>query len=78
MAEQSAAAKILDLKPEQVIVHTLFLGGGFGRRANPTSDSVSEAVHVAKESGEFITLKANTTIINGVNAPGNCRDLTLR
>jgi len=42
------AAQITGLKPEQVEVHTTFLGGGFGRRANPTSDFVSEAVHVAK------------------------------
>ena len=39
------------LKPEQVEIHTTFLGGGFGRRANPTSDFVSEAVHVAKAAG---------------------------
>jgi isoquinoline 1-oxidoreductase subunit beta len=56
MAEQSAAAKILNLKTEQVTVHTLFLGGGFGRRANPSSDFVSEAVHVANESGLFIKM----------------------
>jgi isoquinoline 1-oxidoreductase subunit beta len=46
--DQAAAAKIAGLKPEQVQVHTLFLGGGFGRRANPNSDFVSEAVHLAK------------------------------
>jgi len=40
--------KITGLKPEQVEIHTQFLGGGFGRRANPTSDFVSEAVYVAK------------------------------
>ena len=32
-------------------LHTVFLGGGFGRRANPASDFVTEAVHVAKASG---------------------------
>ena len=46
--DQTAAAKILGLKPEQVKIHTLFLGGGFGRRANPAADFVSEAVQVAK------------------------------
>jgi len=46
--DQRLAAQITGLKPEQVAVHTTFLGGGFGRRANPTSDFVSEAVHVAK------------------------------
>jgi isoquinoline 1-oxidoreductase beta subunit len=46
--EQQVAAQITGLKPEQVEIHTTFLGGGFGRRANPTADFVSEAVQVAK------------------------------
>lgn len=46
--DQALSAKILGLKPEQVRIHTTFLGGGFGRRANPTSDFVTEAVEVAK------------------------------
>ncbi|KFN45987.1 xanthine dehydrogenase family protein molybdopterin-binding subunit [Arenimonas metalli] len=49
--DQGAAAAILGLKPEQVKINTTFLGGGFGRRAVPTSDFVSEAVHVAKAAG---------------------------
>lgn len=49
--DQQAAAKILGLKPEQVNIHTVFLGGGFGRRANPAADFVSEAVQVAKAAG---------------------------
>ncbi|HJW45034.1 MAG TPA: xanthine dehydrogenase family protein molybdopterin-binding subunit [Lysobacter sp.] len=49
--DQGVAAKITGLKPEQVQIHTMFLGGGFGRRATPTSDFVSEAVHVAKAAG---------------------------
>ncbi len=49
--DQAAAAKILGLKPEQVKIHTVFLGGGFGRRANPAADFVSEAVQVAKAAG---------------------------
>ncbi|RJG13999.1 xanthine dehydrogenase family protein molybdopterin-binding subunit [Pseudomonas cavernicola] len=46
--DQQVAAQITGLKPEQVEVHTTFLGGGFGRRANPSLDFVFEAVHVAK------------------------------
>ncbi len=53
--DQQAAAKILGIKPEQVNIHTVFLGGGFGRRANPAADFVSEAVHVAKAAG--VTVK---------------------
>ncbi len=49
--DQSAAAEITGLPPEKCFVHTTFLGGGFGRRANPVSDFVSEAVHVAKAAG---------------------------
>jgi isoquinoline 1-oxidoreductase subunit beta len=46
--DRDAAAKAAGLKPEQVRLHTTFLGGGFGRRANPASDFVVEAVEVAK------------------------------
>jgi len=52
--DQAAAAGILGIKPEQVRIHTTFLGGGFGRRANPHSDFVTEAVHVAKASGKTV------------------------
>jgi isoquinoline 1-oxidoreductase beta subunit len=52
--DQNLSAKILGLKPEQVRIHTMFLGGGFGRRANPTSDYVTEAVQVAKASGRTV------------------------
>jgi isoquinoline 1-oxidoreductase beta subunit len=42
------AAKVAGLPPEKVQIHTTLLGGGFGRRANPDSDFVVEAMHVAK------------------------------
>jgi isoquinoline 1-oxidoreductase beta subunit len=45
------AARITGLRPDQVRVHTMYLGGGFGRRANPASDFVAEAVEVAKGVG---------------------------
>lgn len=47
-ADQHAAAQTAGLKPEQVKIHTTLLGGGFGRRANPQSDFVVQAVHIAK------------------------------
>jgi len=46
--DRNTAAQVAGLKPEQVQIHTTFLGGGFGRRANPKSDFVAEAVQVAK------------------------------
>ncbi len=46
--DRANAAKVAGLPPEKVQIHTTLLGGGFGRRANPASDFVVEAVHVAK------------------------------
>jgi len=46
--DQALAAKAAGLKPEQVKIVTMFAGGGFGRRANPHSDFVVDAVNVAK------------------------------
>ena len=49
--DQMVASKILGTSPDKVTINTLFLGGGFGRRATPTSDFVAEAVIVAKAAG---------------------------
>jgi isoquinoline 1-oxidoreductase beta subunit len=46
--DRANAAQVAGLAPEKVQIHTTLLGGGFGRRANPASDFVMEAVHVAK------------------------------
>jgi isoquinoline 1-oxidoreductase beta subunit len=46
--EAAAAARVLGLKPEQVMVHVQTAGGGFGRRFNSTSDYVVEACEIAK------------------------------
>ena len=50
--DAAMAAKTAGLKPEQVEIHTTFLGGGFGRRANPRSDFVIEAVQAAMAVGK--------------------------
>ncbi len=47
--DQLLAAAAAEMKPEQVELVTTFAGGGFGRRANPYSDYVVEAVRVARE-----------------------------
>ena len=46
--DRKAAAEVTGLAPENVHIHTTYLGGGFGRRANPNSDFVREATAVAK------------------------------
>ena len=46
--DQLRAAQAAGLQPEQVNLVTTLAGGGFGRRANPMSDYVVEAVEVAK------------------------------
>ena len=47
--DRAAAAAVAGLAPEQVFIHTMLLGGGFGRRANITSDFVREAVELSKK-----------------------------
>ena len=44
--DQVTVAKILKLKPQQVRIHTMFAGGGFGRRATPTSDYLADTARV--------------------------------
>ncbi len=46
--DQGAIAATAGLKPEQVVLNTMMAGGGFGRRAVPTSDYLVEAVNIAK------------------------------
>lgn len=46
--DAAAAARAAGVAPGAVRIHTQFLGGGFGRRANPASDFVVEAVQLAK------------------------------
>ena len=46
--DQQAIAQTLGLKPEQVTLHTMPAGGGFGRRAVPTSDYLREGAAIAK------------------------------
>lgn len=46
--DHATIARTAGLKPEQVTLNTMMAGGGFGRRAVPTSDYLVEAVNVAK------------------------------
>jgi isoquinoline 1-oxidoreductase beta subunit len=44
-----AAAKLTNLGPEKIHVHTTFLGGGFGRRYE--TGVAEEAIHLSKKTG---------------------------
>ena len=69
-----AATKITGLKPEQIQVHTTYVGGGFGRRA--LVEHVEEAVQIAKDTGRPIKLvwSREEDIQYGSYRPGNsCR-----
>jgi isoquinoline 1-oxidoreductase subunit beta len=46
--DMGAIAKTTGLKPEQITVNVQMAGGGFGRRAVPTSEYIVEATNVAK------------------------------
>jgi isoquinoline 1-oxidoreductase subunit beta len=54
-----ALAKFTNLKPEQIIIHTLPSGGGFGRRAVPTSEFVLEAAGVSGAWKTFLEKNKN-------------------
>lgn len=47
--DQAAVAQLLGTRPQNVKIHTVFAGGGFGRRANPKADYVLEAVRIARQ-----------------------------
>jgi isoquinoline 1-oxidoreductase subunit beta len=49
--DQANAAHTAGLEAQQVSIHTLYAGGSFGRRANPGSDYIVEAVSIAKACG---------------------------
>jgi isoquinoline 1-oxidoreductase beta subunit len=53
-AAQQIAALVTGLRPDQIDVHTEYLGGGFGRRA--ANDYIGEAVEVSKAIGTPVKL----------------------
>lgn len=46
--DQGAIARTLQLSPEKVTLNTMMAGGGFGRRAVPTSDYLVESANVLR------------------------------
>jgi isoquinoline 1-oxidoreductase subunit beta len=84
--DRDVTAQVTGLKPEQVNIHTMLLGGGFGRRAVPDSHMVREAVEVSKAlripvkvvwtreddtRGGFYRPRAYHTISGGLDNAGN-------
>ncbi len=46
--DSMAAAQALGIAPQNVMIHVQMAGGGFGRRAVPTCDYVTESAHLTK------------------------------
>jgi isoquinoline 1-oxidoreductase beta subunit len=55
--DQMQIGKLLGLPPTSVTLHQLYAGGSFGRRANPGSDYLLEAVAIAKAAGGATPVK---------------------
>lgn len=50
--DHKTTATVLGVKPEAVKINTMFAGGSFGRRAQPTSHVAAEISAIAKEAGD--------------------------
>jgi isoquinoline 1-oxidoreductase beta subunit len=68
----SLAAKLTGLKPDQISVHTAYLGGGFGRRYE--TDYVEEALLLSLSTGRPVKLvwKREEDMKNDFYRPANC------
>jgi isoquinoline 1-oxidoreductase beta subunit len=62
--DQMVASHITGHPADKIRVHTTLLGGGFGRRANATSDFVADAV--ASANGEGVPVKTIWTREDGI------------
>lgn len=69
---QQTAAMLAGLDPKKVHIHTTYLGGGFGRRAE--TDVVEEAVAVSKAVGKPVKVlwTREEDIHHDFFRPGNC------
>ena len=71
-AAQQTAAKLSGLDPKKVHIHTTYLGGGFGRRAE--TDVVEEAVEISKAIAKPVKViwTREEDIHHDFFRPGNC------
>ncbi len=75
-ADQMALAQAAGVKPEEVVIHMLYAGGSFGRRANPQSDYLVEALSIAQAAKTEAPVKLVWTREDDMRA-GMFRPLTL-
>jgi len=54
LGARESSAEYLEMDPENVTLHTAFMGGGFGRRA--ANDFIYQAIDLSKESGHPVKL----------------------
>lgn len=55
--DQARVAGLFGLAPEKVFIHSLYAGGGFGRRASKDSDYVLEAAQIVKAINASASVK---------------------
>lgn len=55
--DQTKVSELLGIEPAQVKINSLYAGGSFGRRGNPHSDYILEAVAIAKGSALSVPIK---------------------
>ncbi|MEQ8798152.1 MAG: molybdopterin cofactor-binding domain-containing protein [Salinisphaeraceae bacterium] len=55
--DQQAIGEVLGIEPGKVVIHTMYAGGSFGRRATQASHLAREAAEVAKVHGQSRPLK---------------------
>jgi isoquinoline 1-oxidoreductase beta subunit len=55
--DHAVASAVSGLKPEQIVINTLYAGGSFGRRATTEGDFTGEAVAIAKAIGGRVPVK---------------------
>ncbi|HLH42866.1 MAG TPA: xanthine dehydrogenase family protein molybdopterin-binding subunit [Bryobacteraceae bacterium] len=90
-AAQQTAAQITKLPNDKIKIHTMFLGGGFGRRGG--ADFVAEAVEISKAAGVAVKLTwsreddmqhdlyrpaSHVKFVGGLDANGNLTAFTAR
>jgi isoquinoline 1-oxidoreductase beta subunit len=66
--DQMSIAGVVGLPPSSVMLHQLYAGGSFGRRANPVSDYLVEAAAIAKAAAVDVPVKMVWTRENDTRA----------